>query len=92
MQFHKSIVLVTLKKPFPSIDVLRKYESLKVPGFYLGTADPAFQESFCPGGEGREQGNQEAVKRRLPLQSEDNRCSSSSEGLTGAPQAHGRLA
>ena len=92
MQFHKSIVVVTLKKPFPSIDVIRKYESLKVPGFYLGTTDPSIQESFCPGGEGkREQGNQEAVKRDLPQQSE-NSCSSSAEGLKGAPWAHGRLA
>lgn len=42
------------KEAFPSIDVLRKYESLRVPGFYLGTADPASQESFCPGGAGKE--------------------------------------
>lgn len=48
--------------PFSGWDY--KYESLKVPGFYLGTTDPSFEESFLSW-ESREgeQGDQEAVKR-----------------------------
>lgn len=63
VHFHTPTVSVTLET-LPFNGCVYKYESLKVPGFYLGTTDPSFQESFCSGEEGKEQGTAEKQLKR----------------------------
>lgn len=63
----------------------------KVPGFYLGTTDPSFQELFLSCGErGKRAGGPRSGEKELQQRSEGNSCSSSSEGLRGAPRTHGK--
>lgn len=91
VQFHKSILSGTGEAfPFNGCDY--RYESLKVPGFYLGTTDPSFQESFCHGEEGEERaGDQEAVKGASTVWRKQLRqFRGGPEG--GAPDTRGRLA
>lgn len=66
-----------------------KYKSLKVPGFYLGTTDPSFQESFLSWGSRERARGSRSGEKELQQRSEENSCSSSSEGLRGAPRTHG---
>lgn len=82
VQFYKSIVSATLEKPLPSMDGITNMKVQKVPGFYLEQPVPSGNH-FVMVKRGKSRGTEKWQKGTQ--QSEENGCSSSSEGLRGRP-------